>query len=298
MKTQRGFTLIEMAIVLVIVTILIGGLAMPLSAQIQARRIAETRADMQAIHDAMLGYAMSHYITPPSCTCNYDLNGDFDTTSSCTETRLCPATAPSTSFPLSFSPTRHHLPCPDAPNDGNPATTNDDDGIEEIRDSSGDCTLSRGALPWATLGVKGHDVWGNRYTYAVTAQFANTQTGFTSTPSYSLSSPGYTPPTSGNLDVYPDSTCGTASIPGVPVIVVSHGPNGRGAQNMSGGTPLAASALPADERQNLIAPSAVSPCSNTTSFVSRAPSDTFDDLVIWLSANELFNRVCLVGGCL
>ncbi len=43
MKIQRGFTLIEMAIVLVIVTILIGGLAMPLSAQIQARRIAETR---------------------------------------------------------------------------------------------------------------------------------------------------------------------------------------------------------------------------------------------------------------
>ena len=42
MTIQRGFTLIEMAIVLVIVTILIGGLAMPLSAQIQARRIAET----------------------------------------------------------------------------------------------------------------------------------------------------------------------------------------------------------------------------------------------------------------
>ena len=42
MKRTRGFTLIELAIVMVIVTILIGGLAMPLSAQIQARRIAET----------------------------------------------------------------------------------------------------------------------------------------------------------------------------------------------------------------------------------------------------------------
>ena len=45
MKRTRGFTLIELAIVLVIITILIGGLAMPLSAQIQARRIAETKQD-------------------------------------------------------------------------------------------------------------------------------------------------------------------------------------------------------------------------------------------------------------
>jgi prepilin-type N-terminal cleavage/methylation domain-containing protein len=36
MKQARGFTLIELAIVLVIMTILIGGLAVPLSAQIQA----------------------------------------------------------------------------------------------------------------------------------------------------------------------------------------------------------------------------------------------------------------------
>ena len=43
MTNSRGFTLIEMAIVLVIITILIGGLAVPLSAQIQARRISETQ---------------------------------------------------------------------------------------------------------------------------------------------------------------------------------------------------------------------------------------------------------------
>lgn len=54
----RGFTLIEMAIVLVIITILIGGLAVPLSAQIQARRIAETNKTLEAARDALLGYAM------------------------------------------------------------------------------------------------------------------------------------------------------------------------------------------------------------------------------------------------
>jgi prepilin-type N-terminal cleavage/methylation domain-containing protein len=63
MKQTRGFTLIEMAIVLVIITILIGGLAMPLSAQIQARRIAETRKVLEEARDAILGYAMSHHVT-------------------------------------------------------------------------------------------------------------------------------------------------------------------------------------------------------------------------------------------
>ena len=60
MTIQRGFTLIEMAIVLVIMTILIGGLAVPLSAQIQARRVAETRQTMQEAREAVLGYAMTH----------------------------------------------------------------------------------------------------------------------------------------------------------------------------------------------------------------------------------------------
>ena len=60
MTNSRGFTLIEMAIVLVIITILIGGLAMPLSAQIQARRIAETRQTLQEAREAILGFAMTH----------------------------------------------------------------------------------------------------------------------------------------------------------------------------------------------------------------------------------------------
>lgn len=246
MKRIRGFSLIELAIVLVVVTLLIGGLAVPLTAQVQARRVAETRADMQAIRDALIGYAMSH------------------------------------TFTYGGSTVRHYLPCPDS---SSPAT-----GVEATRDPvSGDCPSTRGTLPWRTLGIKGHDAWGNRYTYAVTLRYANDKGGFVSTPTA----------TPGDLKVFPDATCGVASVAqNVPVVVVSHGPNGRGAQNMSGGTPLAATALPADERQNLIAPSAVLPCSNTTGFVSRAPSDTFDDLVIWLSANELFNRVCPPGGCL
>lgn len=58
MSPARGFTLIELAIVLVLLTVLIGGLAVPLSAQIQARRIAETRRIMDDAREAVLGFAM------------------------------------------------------------------------------------------------------------------------------------------------------------------------------------------------------------------------------------------------
>lgn len=79
MKNQSGFTLIELAIVLVIMTILIGGLAVPLTAQIQARRIAETHKTLEAARDAIHGYAMTH---------------------------------------SSYDPNRRLLPCPDTTGDG------------------------------------------------------------------------------------------------------------------------------------------------------------------------------------
>lgn len=229
MTVQRGFTLIEMAIVLVIITILIGGLAVPLSAQIQARRIAETRTDMRAIQDALLGYAMSR--------------------------------------PLGI----HYLPCPDG-----------GDGYEGGRDGNNKCLRIRGGLPWRTLGVDEADAWGSRYTYAVSNDFTENVSGFSSA-------------TAGNLDVHKSATCSGDGMTDVAVVIVSHGPNGRGAQNKNGGTPLAAASVPADERPNLPTSSAA-PC-NPEGFISRAPDQNFDDLVVWLHPNVIVNRVCPAGGC-
>ncbi|MHB1188208.1 prepilin-type N-terminal cleavage/methylation domain-containing protein [Thiobacillus sp.] len=242
MTVQRGFTLIEMAIVLVIITILIGGLAMPLSAQIQARRIGETRKSLEAIHDSLIGYAMSHTIVVAGVT-------------------------------------RHYLPCPDTNNDG----------LEETRDVSGNCPSARGGLPWITLGVKGDDAWGNRYTYAADLGYTNNLTGFISTP---MATPA-------TLDIFSSAACAAPEVmPDVPAVVVSHGPQGRGALNMSGGTPLAPASVEPDERQNLNVAIGSLPCASLTKFVSHTPTDNFDDLVVWLSSSELFNRVCPSGGCL
>ena len=57
MKTQSGFSLIEMAIVLVIVTLLVGGLVAPLAAQLEARRILETERTLADARDAVVGFS-------------------------------------------------------------------------------------------------------------------------------------------------------------------------------------------------------------------------------------------------
>jgi len=229
MTGQRGFTLIEMAIVLVIMTILIGGLAVPLSAQIQARRVAETSKTLEEAKEAIVGYAMTHKT----------LGG------------------------------RPYLPCPDT----------DGDGIEESR-SAGICTLQVGFLPWVTLGTGSQDAWGNRLLYATHTDVSNNNDGIN----------GTVTPAPGWNQVCTSNTCAVAIAADIPVIVVSHGPNGWGALNISGSTLAAPSSL--DEQENL---------DGDNRFVSRAPakpgdsSGEFDDLLTWISYPVLFPRVCPTG---
>ncbi len=62
--SQAGFTLVEMAIVLVIVGITLGGLLVSLSAQVDQRDYSQTRQSMEEIRGALLGYALSHGYLP------------------------------------------------------------------------------------------------------------------------------------------------------------------------------------------------------------------------------------------
>lgn len=60
---SRGFSLVEMAVVLVIFGLLLGGLLLPLSAQIDQRDYVETANELDAYQESLLGYAASHTAT-------------------------------------------------------------------------------------------------------------------------------------------------------------------------------------------------------------------------------------------
>ncbi len=57
---RQGFTLVEMAVVLVIIGVMIGGLLMPLSAQMEQKNLNETRMTLDDVKEALQGYAMAN----------------------------------------------------------------------------------------------------------------------------------------------------------------------------------------------------------------------------------------------
>ncbi len=55
---DEGFTLTELAVVMVIIALLVGGLMVPLSAQMEIRNINDNRKAMAEIREALLGFAV------------------------------------------------------------------------------------------------------------------------------------------------------------------------------------------------------------------------------------------------
>lgn len=70
-----GFTLIELAIVLFIITLLLGGVLTPLGQQIIERQAVETRRTLEAARIALVGYALRVSSHPARLPCP-DLHGD------------------------------------------------------------------------------------------------------------------------------------------------------------------------------------------------------------------------------
>jgi len=75
-RASRGFTLIELAVVMFIVTLLLGGMLLPLSAQQDVRAFAETQKALNDARDALLGYAMANGRLP--CPASSTSNGIED----------------------------------------------------------------------------------------------------------------------------------------------------------------------------------------------------------------------------
>lgn len=85
---QRGFTLVEIAIVVVIATLVLGALLVPLSGQIESRRVKDARGKIEEIKEALLGFAAANGRLPCPASVNSNGRESFCTASSggCTET--------------------------------------------------------------------------------------------------------------------------------------------------------------------------------------------------------------------
>lgn len=57
-KKNLGFTLVEMAVVLIIAAFLLGGLLVPIAAQQDIKNLEATRASLKTINEALLGFAV------------------------------------------------------------------------------------------------------------------------------------------------------------------------------------------------------------------------------------------------
>lgn len=72
-KAQAGFSLIELALVLIILSLAVGGALVPLNAQIEQRRLDETTQLLNEVYDALLGFAIRNGRLP--CPASAASNG-------------------------------------------------------------------------------------------------------------------------------------------------------------------------------------------------------------------------------
>jgi prepilin-type N-terminal cleavage/methylation domain-containing protein len=222
---KGGFTLVELAIVLVVVSLLLVALMGPLAAQQEQKSIMDTRRQMDEAREALFGFLVA--------------NG--------------------------------RLPCP-----ADPAlnTTNANAGLERAGGCATVATES-GVLPWRALGLKETDAWGHRFSYRVTSNFA-------------------VPPTittNGTVEIYTDATAATrlTNSNEVAAVIVSHGRHADGAWG-SDGSQLAASA-DADEAENSDGDTDFVDHSNT----ATQPNSPYDDLLVWVPRNLVFNKLIAAG---
>jgi len=267
-RRPTGFTLIELAMVLFIVSLLIGGLLMPLAAQNEIRGRQETQTALSNIREALIGFALVNGRLPcpavagiPTGTTVSGLEAGREATSPLGTNGPCACATSATSGI--------------AGNAGAGAVACDDT-------TPGGVT---GVLPWATLGVPESDAWGNRYTYRVTTRFARLAAGQTTfggacAPPSNPTAAAFALCSAGDMSILTAATGGTTIAATVPAVVVSHGKNTLGAYMMTGAQ---------------IAGSAGDELENANGDVNFVRSVNIDDQVIWIPANVLMSRMLAAG---
>ena len=79
MTTARGFTLIEMAVALVIVALLLSSFLVPLQTQVAQRKIFDSQNALNQINDALIGFALANgYLPCPDTTSGAGANDGIE----------------------------------------------------------------------------------------------------------------------------------------------------------------------------------------------------------------------------
>jgi prepilin-type N-terminal cleavage/methylation domain-containing protein len=228
----RGFTLVELAVTLLVIALLLGGMMLPLAAQDDIRRTQDTQRTLAEIREALLGFAAA----------------------------------------------QGRLPRP---------ATSATDGAETPNLCANDAECF-GFIPWATLGVSRLDAWDKLIRYSVTPAYANAPVSLTTIPNRKV----LTRAASGTLVYLVGQTGACTARQCVPTVIFSQGRRNWG-RNDAGIAYGDNSATNIDEDTNEAGP---------TDFIARASADNsnapggeFDDLVVWLSPNVLFNRMIAAG---
>lgn len=183
---------------------------------------------------------------------------------------------------IGYALANRHLPCP---------AISAADGHEDRDAATQACTLvggnakRDGFVPWATLGVAPFDAWDNLLRYSVDPLFARSDPDFF----FTLNSDG-------DIRVQTRDEAGALvdlTNREIPAVIISHGKNGFGATSSGGVVQPVPGGWAGDEADN---------ATNTTDFYFRKRSEVttatggeFDDLVSWISLNQLFARMVSAG---
>jgi prepilin-type N-terminal cleavage/methylation domain-containing protein len=303
MSQDKGFTLAEMAVAVVILALLLFGAMVPFGTQLDIRSVADTRRTMDTIKDAIVGFAQANGRLP------------------------CPAAG--------------SVPAGGVDAAGRPAGTEQLTPVTLPPPTTAVCSSSVGVVPWTTLGTPETDSWGRRFTYRVSPVFADgsavasswataTSTSPTSPANQSppcAPNPAPNPPASFAMCTLGDIALLTRTVSqssamglALPVIFVSHGKNGYGAWQPNG-IRLLLPAAGTDEAANANGGVQVNPINlsalvySQMGFYSRSPTPAaagcvdptppgtasaaplceFDDLVVTVSSSTLVARMVAAG---